>query len=110
FLVPVRVFLPVPPDKVAAALVNELLHGPPAALQGVVTTAIPPTTTQSSINQLNDVVTVELSDDLASLTAAERDRAAAQIAYTLRDFGTGEIRIDSGGQPLATSRGQCLQT
>ncbi len=111
-LVPVQVFLPVNRDQLAKALLTTLLHGPPAWLKPAVTTALLGGTAPGP-TQINGVTTVDLPRGAATLSAAQRNAMAAQVAYTLSNSHTpsqnfGELKILSGGQPLINS--QQLQT
>jgi hypothetical protein len=107
-LVPIRVFLPVRPDQLANSLLTTLLSGPPAWLQPAVTSALPPKATALRPTQASGVTTVTLSRDVASLTPAQRSEVAAQITFTLQNFGP--VRIEAGtaaliaGQPVATTK------
>jgi hypothetical protein len=111
-LVPVQVFLPVNRDQLAQELLTTLLHGPPAWLKPAVTTALLGGTAPGP-TQINGVTTVDLPRGAATLSAAQRNAIAAQVAYTLSNTKTpsqnfGELKILSGGQPLINS--QQLQT
>ena len=111
-LVPVQVFLPVNRDQLANALLTTLLHGPPAWLKPAVTTALLGGTAPGP-TQINGVTTVDLPRGAATLSAAQRNAMAAQVAYTLSNSQTpsqnfGDLKILSGGQPLINS--QQLQT
>ena len=111
-LVPVQVFLPVNRDQLAQELLTTLLNGPPAWLKPAVTTALPGGTAPGP-TQINGVTTVDLPRGAATLSAAQRNAMAAQVAYTLSNIHTppqnfGELKILSGGQPLINS--QQLQT
>jgi len=111
-LVPVQVFLPVTRDLLAQELLTTLLAGPPAWLKPAVTTALPGGTAPGP-TQINGVTTVDLPRGAATLSAAQRNAMAAQVAYTLANTHTpsqnfGELKILSGGQPLISS--QQLQT
>ena len=113
-LVPVQVFLPVTRDLLAQELLTTLLAGPPAWLKPAVTTALPAGTAPGP-TQINGVTTVDLPRGAATLSAAQRNAIAAQVAYTLsnpdpatRSQNFGELKILSGGQPLIN--GQQLQT
>jgi Lipoprotein LpqB beta-propeller domain/Sporulation and spore germination len=114
-LVPVRVFLPVA-DHFADALLTTLLQGPPAWLKPAVTTALPPhaTLVQPSTEE-NGVTTVDLSQDVASLSSQERSALAAQISFTLSNSATpvqdfGPLKILAGGQPLVSNPQLAVQT
>jgi hypothetical protein len=111
-LVPVQVFLPVNRDQLAQELLTTLLNGPPAWLRPAVTTALLGGTAPGP-TQINGVTTVDLPRGAATLSAAQRNAIAAQVAYTLSNTKTpsqnfGELKILSGGQPLINS--QQLQT
>jgi hypothetical protein len=98
-LVPIRVYLPVPSVRLAETLLGTLLKGPPAWLNPAVTTALPPRVTLlEAPTASNGITTVNLSRDVANLSQALRDELAAQIIYTLQDYGP--IRILVAGAPL----------
>ncbi len=107
-LVPVQVFLPVNRDQLAQELLTTLLNGPPAWLKPAVTTALLGGTAPGP-TQINGVTTVDLPRGAATLSAAQRNAIAAQVAYTLSNPTTptqnfGELKILSGGQPLINSQ------
>lgn len=111
FLVPTRVFLPVTATDFATELIYQLLQPPSSWLAAAgVTTAIPAQTTLvHSVTQSDGVVTVNLSSEVASLTAAERDALSAQVIYTLQGYGTG-TKIEVAGQVLQNSKAVTVQT
>jgi hypothetical protein len=101
-LVPDPVFLPInlTPGQAATQLVQELLKGPTSRLgNGVVSAAPPGTTVNVSVPVELGVATVALSDSAGSLVEQDRQRLAAQIAWTLRPI-TDKVRITVGGAPL----------
>jgi hypothetical protein len=111
-LVPVHVFVPTAKD-VATELMAQLVEGPPAwYAKAAVTTAIPSGTTVLSVTQdkPTGVVTVNLSPDVAGLNPAERDALSAQVVYTLQGYGSGQFKIEVGGQPLPNSHQSAVQT
>ena len=111
-LVPVRVFLPQTGTDAATELTTQLLQPPPRWLAAAgVTSAIPSGTTLiGNVAEVNDVVIVNLSSEVASLSAAERDALSAQLIYTLQGYGGGGFRIEVAGQPLSNSKGVTVQT
>jgi hypothetical protein len=110
-LVPVRVFLPVTATDFATELVYRLLQPPPAWLSAAgVTSAIPPhTSLLHSVSEADSIVTVNLSSEVASLSAPERDALSAQVIYTLQDYGSA-TKIQVVGQTLQNSKSVALQT
>lgn len=102
-LVPDPVFLPLnlTPGQAATQLIQELLKGPTDRLgNGVVSAAPKGTTVAVSVPVESGVATVTLSDNAASLTeAVDREKLAAQIAWTLRPI-TNRVRITVAGAPL----------
>ena len=91
-LVPDPIYLPKfrSPDKVASALVKQLLTGPTSWFAPSVTTAIPPGTTLSvdSVTINEGVASVALSETVLSLPDTQRSLLAAQIIYTLKEAVT----------------------
>lgn len=110
-LVPARVFLPVTGTDFATELIYQLLQPPSRWLAAAgVTTAIPAhTTLVHSVTQSDGVVTVNLSSEVASLSAAERDALSAQVIYTLQGYGNG-TKVEVAGQVLQNSKAVTVQT
>ncbi|HET9188052.1 MAG TPA: LpqB family beta-propeller domain-containing protein [Acidothermaceae bacterium] len=112
-LVPIRVFLPITGTDAARELVLQLLAGPPKWLQDAgVTSAIPSGVQLQSVTQSRSdgVVTVNLSPEIASLSASDRDAASAQLVYTLQGYGGGQFKIEAAGQPVENSHHVALQS
>ena len=112
-LVPVRVFLPVSGTDPARELVLQLLQGPPKWLKDAgVTSAIPSSTQLLGVTQSSSdrVVTIDLSPEIASLSAADRDAASAQLVYTLQGYGSGEFKVQAAGQTVDNSHHVTLQS
>jgi lipoprotein LpqB-like beta-propeller protein/sporulation and spore germination protein len=101
-LVPDPVLLPfsLTQGQEATQLIQELLKGPTTRLgNSVVSVAPPGTTVDVSVPVESGVATVALSDTAASLTdPTDRERLAAQIAWTLRPIT--KIKITVEGAPL----------
>lgn len=92
-------------DQLSTGLVTSLARGP-ARTPGTLRTYVPgagalrPSVTVGH----DDVADVEFSTSLAKLSAAERDRLAAQIVWTLRSVpGLKGVRIFGSGAVLLTS-------
>lgn len=108
-LVPDRVFLPVTAER-APALVSSLLLGPTLPLSAAVVTAVPPMTRPTSAVTVADgVVTVELPAELERLDTRQRQRLAAQFAWTLLPTFTG-VRLRVGGRPFEVEGAGEVQT
>lgn len=108
-LVPSRVYLSRG-VQTATNLVKGLLAGPEPALADVVTSAFPPGTALENLAVVVNaagVADVPLGRSVLSLSPAQLDRAAAQLAWTLGQVpGVNRIRItvDGATVPLADGR------
>lgn len=101
-LVPDLTYLPVR-GNLPTLLVEELLDGPTEWLDPAVRSAIDPgvALTGGSVVQVGTVAQVDLSAQVALATAEQRDRLAAQLAWTLRQApGVSEIALLAAGQPV----------
>ena len=96
-LVPDRVFLPVTVD-LAPALVARLLGGASDALLGAVESAAPPGTS-ATVEVVDGVVRVDLSEQVLALRTRERQRLAAQLVWTLVPSFPG-VRLLVDGRPF----------
>ena len=96
-LVPDRVFLPESREP-GQALVDALLTGPTRRLAPAVLSAAPPGTT-AEVDVEAGIVSVDLSAEAAALDARERQRLAAQLAWTLVPAYSG-VRLTVEGEPL----------
>ncbi len=96
-LVPDRVFLPVSRSP-GQALVDALLTGPTRRLAPAVLSAAPAGTT-AAVEAAAGIVTVDLSAEAAALDTRDRQRLAAQLAWTLVPAYSG-VRVLVEGDPL----------
>lgn len=111
-LVPEPVFLPLG-DQLPTALTNNLLLGPPAGLERVDRTFLPPGTTAGLSVPVSKkgVAQVDLKGGQPALTPGTTDRMMAQLAWTLRQVpgikalsvSVGDKRIGLPGQPDVVS-------
>ncbi len=101
-LVPDLTYLPVR-GNLPTLLVQELLDGPTEWLDPAVRSAIDPgvSLTSGSVVQAGTVAQVDLSAQVAIASAEQRDRLAAQLAWTLRQApGVSEVALLAAGQPV----------
>lgn len=101
-LVPDLTYLPVR-GNLPTLLVEELLDGPTDWLDPAVRSAFDPgvTLTGGSVVQVGTVAQVDLSAQVALATAAQRDRLAAQLSWTMRQApGVSEVALLANGQPV----------
>lgn len=101
-LVPDLTYLPVR-GNLPTLLVEELLDGPTEWLDPAVRSAIDPGVAlqSGSVVQVGTVARVDLSSQVARAQAEQRDRLAAQLAWTLRQApGVSEVAVLSDGQPV----------
>jgi hypothetical protein len=101
-LVPDQTYLPVR-GNLPTLLVQELLDGPTQWLNRAVRSAIDPgvSLTSGSVVQVGTVAQVDLSAQVAIASPEQRDRLAAQLAWTLRQApGVSEVALLAAGQPV----------
>lgn len=101
-LVPDLTYLPVR-GNVATLLVEEILDGPTRWLDPAVRTAFDPGVTLSSgsVVQAGTVARVDLTSQVAISPEDQRDRMAAQLAWTLRQApGVSEVALLADGRPV----------
>lgn len=101
-LVPDLTYLPVR-GNLPTLLVEELLDGPTEWLDPAVRSAFDPgvALTGGSVVQVGTVARVDLTSQVAIATAKQRDRMAAQLAWTLRQApGVSEVALLANGQPV----------
>ena len=101
-LVPDLTYLPVR-GNVATLLVEEILDGPTQWLDPAVRTAFDPGVTLSSgsVVQSGTVARVDLTSQVAISAEVQRDRMAAQLAWTLRQApGVSEVAMLADGRPV----------
>jgi hypothetical protein len=104
-LVPDLTYLPVR-GNIPTLLVEELLDGPTEWLDPGVRTAFDPGVTlrSGSVVQSGTVAQVDLSGEAAAASTEQRDRMAAQLAWTLRQApGVGEVVMLADGRAVAVS-------
>jgi len=107
-LVPEPVFVPRG-DALASTLVRRLLQGPRPALSGVARTFVP---AGSSVGlsvpvSADGVAEVALEADGDDLPAGERDRIAAQLAWTMRqDPRVSSVRLTVNDEPVQLGGGR----
>lgn len=104
-LVPDPIFLPVG-DNTPTQLVQNLIFGPTRSLKGVVSSAVPVSTTVDGSVSVSGagLADVPLSESVRNLSDADRQLLAAQLAWTLRQFPQiKRFTITSGGRPLEIS-------
>jgi hypothetical protein len=106
-LVPDLTYLPVR-GNIATLLVEEILDGPTRWLDPAVRTAFDPGVTLSSgsVVQSGTVARVDLTSRVAISPEDQRDRMAAQLAWTLRQApGVSEVAVLADGRsvPLPSS-------
>ena len=102
-LVPDLTYLPVR-GNIPTLLVEELLDGPSDWLDPAVRTAFDPGVTLSSgsVVQSGTVARVDLSSQVAISPAEQRDRMAAQLAWTLRQApGVSDVALLADGAAVA---------
>ncbi|WP_183095286.1 GerMN domain-containing protein, partial [Nocardioides stalactiti] len=99
-LVPEPVFVPVG-ESFATTLVTALVAGPPARLDGVVTSFVPPRLSVGlSVPVVDGVATLDLHGD-APRSPAETELMMAQLAATLgQDPAITALRVTIGGQEI----------
>lgn len=101
-LVPDLTYLPVR-GNLPALLVEELLDGPTEWLAPGVRSALGPgvSLTSGTVPLSGTTAQVDLTAQVSSSTPQQRDRLAAQLAWTLRQApGVAEVAVLAGGQPL----------
>jgi hypothetical protein len=100
-LVAEPVLQPVLADP-AQGLVDRLLSGPGADLQGAVRSAAPEgTRLLAPVTTEGGTVTVDLSEQVEDLGAGERRLLSAQLVWTLREVPSfSRLRLLAGGRPL----------
>ncbi len=101
-LVPDLTYLPVR-GNIATLLVEEILDGPTQWLDPAVRTAFAPGVTLSSgsVVQSGTVARVDLTSQVAISPEGQRDRMAAQLAWTLRQApGVSEVALLADGRPV----------
>ena len=101
-LVPDLTYLPVR-GNLPTLLVQDLLDGPTEWLHPGVRSALGPgvTLTSGSVVLSGTVAQVDLSAQVALASAEQRDRLAAQLAWTLRQApGVAEVAVISDGRPV----------
>ena len=101
-LVPDLTYLPVR-GNLPALLVEELLDGPTEWLAPGVRSAFGPgvSLTSGTVPLSGTTAQVDLTSQVSSSTSQQRDRLAAQLAWTLRQApGVAEVAVLAGGRPL----------
>ena len=101
-LVPDQTYLPVR-GNLPTLLVQDLLDGATEWLDPAVRSAFDPgvTLTSGSVVLAGTVAQVDLSSQVPLATADQRDRLAAQLAWTLRQApGVAEVAVLSDGRPV----------
>jgi hypothetical protein len=101
-LVPDLTYLPVR-GNLPTLLVQDLLDGPTEWLDPAVRSAVDPgvTLTSGSVVLSGTVARVDLSSQVALVSPQQRDRLAAQLAWTLRQApGVAEVAVISDGRPV----------
>jgi hypothetical protein len=104
-LVPDLTYLPVR-GNIPTLLVEELLDGPTEWLDPGVRSAFDPGVTlrSGSVVQSGTVAQVDLTEQAAAASTEQRDRMAAQLAWTLRQApGVGEVAILADGRAVPVS-------
>jgi hypothetical protein len=104
-LVPDRVFLPASREP-GQALVDALLSGPTRRLAPAVLSAAPVGTT-AEVDVAAGTVRVDLSEEAAALETRDRQRLAAQLAWTLVPAYAG-VRVLVDGVPLVPDEDEVL--
>lgn len=107
-LVPDLTYLPVR-GNLPTLLVEELLDGPTAWLEPAVRSALGPGVglATGTVVQAGTLARVDLTAQVRTTSAAQRDRLAAQLAWTLRQApGVAEVQVLADGQPLPLPRSQ----
>jgi hypothetical protein len=102
-LVPDLTYLPVR-GNLPTLLVQDLLDGPTEWLDPGVRSALGPgvTLTSGSVVLSGTVAQVDLSSQVALASSEQRERLAAQLAWTLRQApGVAEVAVISDGRPVA---------
>ncbi|MGB9372931.1 MAG: LpqB family beta-propeller domain-containing protein [Jiangellales bacterium] len=101
-LVPDLTYLPVR-GNLPTLLVQDLLDGPTEWLDPGVRSALGPgvTLTSGSVVLSGTVAQVDLSSQVALASSEQRERLAAQLAWTLRQApGVAEVAVISDGRPV----------
>lgn len=101
-LVPEPTYLPYG-EQAPATLVRRLLRGPHPRVEGVVRSYIPAGTEHALSVPVSEggVVDVGLNRQLLQLSGEQRQRALAQLAWTLGQVtGVESLRVTVGGEPL----------
>jgi len=100
-LVPEPVFVPVG-ESFATDLVTALLAGPPARLNEVITTFVPPRLSVGlSVPVVDGVATLDLHGDAPRTSAAQSGLMLAQLAATLRqEPSITALRVTIGGEEV----------
>jgi hypothetical protein len=101
-LVPDLTYLPVR-GNLPTLLVEDLLDGPTEWLDPAVRSALDPgvSLTSGAVVLAGTVAQVDLSSQVAISPPEQRDRLAAQLAWTLRQApGVAEVAVLSNGQPV----------
>ena len=101
-LVPDLTYLPVS-GNLPTLLVEELLDGPTEWLDPGVRSALGPgvSLVSGTVVQAGTVARVDLSSQVGSAPTEQRDRAAAQLVWTLRQApGVGQVLVLADGRPV----------
>jgi hypothetical protein len=105
-LVPDRRYLPGTPLASASDVINLLLAGPAAGLQGAADTALPKSTVvRTNVTTAKDgAATVVNLGSLGNLTAEDKQSIAAQIVLSLQDVAATTVRLQVESLPLLNER------
>lgn len=103
----------LPRTQQATRLVQAVLDGPSSALEGSVTSAVPPGTRllQPVRTASDGTVTVDLSGEVRRLDPTAREQLSAQLVWTLRGLGTGftRLRLRVEGRPFEVDGSTAVQ-
>jgi hypothetical protein len=105
-LVPDRRYLPGTPLASANDVINLLLAGPAAGLQGATKTVLPPSTVvRTNVAQAKDgLATVVNLGQLGNLNTEDKQAIAAQIVLSLQDVAATTVRLQVESLPLLPER------
>lgn len=100
-VVPDPVYLPVPLDNLATALVSVLLTGPTDTWSAALRTAVPKGTSLTGPVSINaGVANVPLSRQVAQMSPSRYRLMSAQLVWTLQQLGVSAVRVAvAGGTP-----------
>jgi hypothetical protein len=100
----------VPQETLATPIVRRLLQGPSPWLAPVTRNPLPKNTgLRSNVTFQDFDVVVDLSPDVESAKPADLNAFAAEVAWSLRPYFSGNLRLQVNGRPLIASGVDAVQ-